>query len=219
VYGDWRHQFHHLDCTTSLGEVVISGQYTDVLESLLGNWWVAPVALLFRRKIVERAGGWDETLQAGQDRDFFISVALTGADIRYQPGCDSIYRRYEAVTVSTVSHPRWRESQERLLRKAEARLQQMDRLSPTYRAALARSYFVLARLYYDLDRQHYRVLLDHALALYPDLQPRQSFSYDMTQRLFGFAAADRLASAQRRGRARLKSWLPHAKDVTVRHSS
>jgi len=186
-----------------LGDIQVSGARGDVLESLLAGWWVAPVALLFRRKAVINSGGWDETLQAGQDRDFFISVALAGADIRYQPGCFSVYRRYGDVTVSTANLLRWLENHQRLLQKAEARLAESGRLSIRYRQALARSHFHLARNYYDLDRSRYAQSLQKTLSLSPHFRPSESPAYNLLWRIFGFAVAERLASYKRRVQRKL----------------
>lgn len=198
VYGDWQHRFHEPDGSSHLGDVQVAGQQIDVLESLLAGWWVAPVALLWRRRIVEASGGWDETLSAGQDRDFITTIAMNGADIHYQPGCHSVYRRYGNVTVSTGSMQRWLKNHQRLLEKAESSLAEAGRLEPRYRNALAASYFHLARNYYDLDRPMYLRLLDKVLWLCPGFAPRESPLYNTAWRLAGFATADRLASYKRR---------------------
>jgi glycosyltransferase involved in cell wall biosynthesis len=198
VYGDWRHQYHRPDGSSYLGEVAVSGTQDDVLESLLAGWWVAPAAILFRRQAVVDSGGWDETLLAAQDLDFFSAVAMTGADIRYQPGCFSIYRRYGNVTVSTGNHPRWLENHERVLNKAEAKLSTSGRLSARYRQALASSYFHLARNYYDLDRSRYTQLMHKTLALFPTFKPHESALYYFVWRVLGFPVAERLASYKRR---------------------
>lgn len=213
VYGDWRHEHCHEDgalptgSVREFGPVNVSGAHADVLEALLGGWWTGNLTLLFRREIVEQAGSWDETLQAGQDRDFVISVALTGADIRYQPGCESIYRRYGEVTVSTANRLRWLENHQRILEKAEDRLRQMGNLSEVYRRALARSYFHLARNYYDEKRDHYHALMKKVLLLDPAFRPQESKLYDAVWRLAGFNAAESLAALKRR--AVLKWHLPH----------
>jgi glycosyltransferase involved in cell wall biosynthesis len=198
VYGDWQHRFHQPDGSSHLGEVQISGEQMDVLESLLAGWWVAPVALLWRRGTVLDAGGWDEALSAAQDRDFFTAVALREADIRYQPGCHSVYRRHGNETVSTGNLVRWLENHRRVLEKAEHRLEATDQLLPRYRKALANSYFRLARNYYDLERITYDELLDKILVLCPEFQPGESPLYNAAFRLFGFRMADRLASHKRR---------------------
>jgi glycosyltransferase involved in cell wall biosynthesis len=198
VYGDWRHQFHQLDGSVVMGERQVSGDQMDVLESLLGSWWTANMTLLMRREVVTRGGGWDESLEAGQDHDLFISVAMTGADVRYQPGCHSVYRRYGSATVSTSNRLRWLESRWRLFEKAEGKLNIEGRLSTEYRSALAHSYFSIARNYYDLDRSEYARMLKKTLLIAPDFQPHDSRLYCFAQRILGFKAADRLASYKKK---------------------
>lgn len=202
VYGDWRHRHHLPDGSDYLQDVAVSGEQTDVLESLLSGWWVSPACLLFTRQTVVGSGGWDEKLAAAQDKDFFISVALSGADIRYQPGCESIYRRYGNVTVSTSHHQRWLDNNRVVLEKAESALRASDRLNVEYRGALAAGFFTLARGYYDSDRAQHRELLRKALALNPALRPQETKLYNITQRICGFTVAEKLAGMKRQMKRR-----------------
>lgn len=200
VYGDWQHRYEYPDGSHTLGEVTIAGAHEDILEALLGGWWTANMTLLLRREVVSQSGGWDETLKAAQDRDFSISIALSGADIRYQPGCHSVYRRHGSATVSTSDLLRWLESHQAVLEKAEARMQAAGCLSARYRSALASSFFSLARNYYDIDRSEHAALLHKTLSLSPGFRPRESRLYNLSQGLFGFAMAEELASRMRRFR-------------------
>jgi glycosyltransferase involved in cell wall biosynthesis len=198
VYGDWRHQHHEPDGSIRMEEITISGGQTDVLASLLSGWWVAPAALLYRRSFVEKVDGWDETLRAAQDRDFFMSVAMAGANVVYQPGCHSIYRRHGRTTVSTGNRLLWLDSHDRVLDKARNSLAKADRLKPAYQHALAQSYFHLARNYFDLDRSKYRVAMQKVLTLDPQFQPRESATYRLARQMFGFGVAETFASWKRR---------------------
>lgn len=193
VYGDWRHQFHEDDGRVWQDDIHKSGEQVDVLAALLSGWWVAPAAVLWRRGIIESCGGWDEALKAGQDKDFFISIAMAGADIRYQPNCHSIYRRYGKVTVSTASRRLWLESHQLILEKAERQLRENGLWKPAYQKAVARSYFHLARNQFAYDRAVYDLLLERVLALDPDFQPQESVVYNVVQRFLGFVIADQLA--------------------------
>ncbi|NJS16445.1 MAG: glycosyltransferase [Nostocaceae cyanobacterium CSU_2_110] len=156
VYGDWRYQGHQSNGVIFLDQIEKPETQTDILQSLLENWWTAVASLFYRRTAVEKSGGWDESLLAAQDRDFFISVVMSGAKILYQPGCYSIYRRYGNVTVSTASKPRWVENHCKVLQKVEARLLQRNKQIPVnYRHALAQGYFELARDYMYIDYSQY----------------------------------------------------------------
>ena len=153
--------------------------------------------MILRRQAVVDSGGWDETLNAGQDRDCVTTIALGGADIRYQAGCLSVHRRYGKVTVSTSDLRRWLENHQRILEKAEESLVQADRLVLRCRRGLASSYFSLSRNYYDVDRSMYRKLVGKVLSLCPDFEPHESSCCNAAWRLLGFAAAHRLASYKR----------------------
>ncbi len=86
MYGDWQHQYHGDSAEAVLDDVKVSGDQPDILKSLLSDWWISPACLLFRRSAVEASGGWDEALMAGQDRDFFLAVVMSGAQIAYPTG-------------------------------------------------------------------------------------------------------------------------------------
>lgn len=194
IYGDWRYQKHLPNGTSFLDEINHCGPKTDFLESLLSDdAWIAPMALLFTRDAVIRSGGWDECLKTGQDRDFFISVAMSGSNFFYQPGCDSIYRRYGNVTVSTSNKQRWRDGHFMLMEKTETRLAQSGQLSHRYRQALAHSYYGKIRAdRTTIEDSQYDWILAKIVALDPDFQPsnvRQSYS--MIHKILGFQATER----------------------------
>jgi len=192
VYGDWRYRQHLPDGTSFLDNINISGPKEDFLESLLANHrWVPPVALLYTRDSVERCGGWDENLKAGQDRDFLMSVVVSGSKIVYQPGCYSIYRKYGNTTISTSNRKRLLESHWFLMEKAEAKLIQLDKFSDKYRKALARGYFLNSRGYSDyVNYSHHLYLLKKILQLYPKFQGDGSAGYKLVQTVFGFQTAE-----------------------------
>ncbi|MBW4633499.1 MAG: glycosyltransferase [Iphinoe sp. HA4291-MV1] len=195
VYGDWRHKHHLPDGTSFLDKVEISGTQVDVVESLLANWWTAVASLLYRRTAIEKSGDWDEKLCAAQDRDFFLSVAITDVKVVYQSGCYSIYRRYGNVTVSSSSTPIWIESHYAVLEKAEKKLKQMNKLTIKYRYALAKSYFELARgsLLIDNYSQYLR-LLEKTLIVFPDFKRNTTRPlYLIIQSICGFRHAERIA--------------------------
>ncbi|PZO21118.1 MAG: glycosyl transferase family 2 [Leptolyngbya foveolarum] len=189
VYGDWRHQYHLENGKVILDDIKTSGNQPDILKSLLADWWVSPACLLFRRSAVESSGGWDETLSAGQDRDFFLAVVMSGAQVIYQPECDAIYRRYGNVTVSSASQERYLENHLKILEKYEARLNQEDKLLDSYKDALAQSYFLIARKYLETNPALYSQFLAKTLSLSPKFQAQGSertFLYSFAQKLLSF---------------------------------
>ena len=197
VYGDRRYQGHQSDGVIFLDEIQKSGTQTDILESLLENWWTAVASLFYRRTAVEKSGGWDENLSAAQDRDFFLSVVMSGAKIVYQPGCYAIYRRYGNVTISTASKPRWIENHCKVLQKVEQRLlkQHQQEIPINYRRALAQGYFELARDYMYIDYSQYLRLVDKSLTLYPEFKHKSRKKiYHLVQDICGFRLTERLVN-------------------------
>lgn len=197
VYGDWRHQHHEPDQRVWLEAPEISGKQDDVLFSLLNGWWVSPAALLFRRSIVETVSGWDQSLKAAQDRDFFTRVAMQTKKVVYQPGCHSIYRRYGNVTVSTGNSERYFNSHLAVTEKMELMLAADQRLTDRYKSAIAGQYFHLARNLYRTDRPRARQLVQRCRQLYPSFAPQQSFVYDLIYNVAGFGAAERVAQLKK----------------------
>jgi glycosyltransferase involved in cell wall biosynthesis len=193
VYGDWRFQ-HHYNGKSYLDKIEVTEAQTDILESLLANWWTAVASLLYTRTVVENSGGWDESFLAGQDRDFFISVAINDAKVVYQPGCYSVYRRYGNVTVSTRSITVWVKSHYLVLEKAEKKLLNLKKLSIKYRYALAKSYFDLGRESLFFDYSQYLRYLEKALITFPDFKVNSKKAvYKLVQNICGFRQAEKIA--------------------------
>ena len=215
VYGDWRHQHHLENGKTTLGNIKTSGSQPDILKSLLSDWWVSPACLLFCRSAVKATGGWDESLSAGQDRDFFLAVVMSGAQVGYQPECDSIYRRYGNVTVSSASQDRYIENHLKILEKYETQLNKENRLLDIYKDALAQSYFIIARKYVEINPALYSQFLEKTLSLSPEFQAQSSertLFYSFTQKVLGFRRLEFLVVKLKQLK-RLRQQLPNSLSV------
>ena len=171
VYGDVRYQYHlprkepYQENAPFLG---IAGEHEDFLESLLNYGCLPPIAYLIKREAIANSPGWDESLSAGQDRDFFISLMISNPHlkVKYQSGVGAIYRRYGNVTVSTRSKPLLVKSFCQVLAKAEASLEERDRLSSRYIKALATSYYRMSQEYNeDINSSLYQYIIKKYLSL------------------------------------------------------
>lgn len=207
VYGDWRHQKHFHNDRFVLEDIQITGEQTDILESLLSNWWVSPACILFARSAVEKSALWDETLKAGQDLDFFVSVVINGARVGYQPGCDSIYRRYGNITVSSSCKVRHLENHSSILQKIENELIQRQAFTEKYRSAIAQSYFAIARSYLAIEPKNYYKFLDKTYSLCPNFQPdskHRTKAFNLAQKIVGFKNLEKVVSTTKLARTLLK---------------
>lgn len=64
----------------------------DLVKALLANWSVVPHACLFRRRIVERSGGFPGDLFVAEDQMMFLNCLLIGAKVVHSPGTLELYR-------------------------------------------------------------------------------------------------------------------------------
>ena len=64
----------------------------DLVRALLTNWSIVPHACLFRRSILEKAGGFPEDIWVGEDQLLFLRCLLAGARVVHTPGTMVYYR-------------------------------------------------------------------------------------------------------------------------------
>jgi glycosyltransferase involved in cell wall biosynthesis len=70
------------------------------------RFWLPPVAILYRREIVERVGGWRANLPVIQDARFLFDVAAQGAKFCHVSGVGALYR-VSAGSLSRRNRPRF----------------------------------------------------------------------------------------------------------------
>jgi hypothetical protein len=64
----------------------------DLVQALLTNWSIVPHACLFRRSILEKAGGFPEDIWVGEDQLLFLRCLLAGAKVVHSPETMVFYR-------------------------------------------------------------------------------------------------------------------------------
>jgi glycosyltransferase involved in cell wall biosynthesis len=64
----------------------------DLVRALLTNWSIVPHACLFRRSILEKAGGFPEDIWVGEDQLLFLRCLMAGAKVVHTPETIVFYR-------------------------------------------------------------------------------------------------------------------------------
>jgi glycosyltransferase involved in cell wall biosynthesis len=64
----------------------------NLVRALLTNWSIVPHSALFRRSIVEKAGGFPDDLFVAEDQFMFLACLLAGARVVPTPGTIEFYR-------------------------------------------------------------------------------------------------------------------------------
>ena len=68
----------------------------DLIKELLTRWSIVPQACLFRRSIVQKAGGFPGDMFIAEDQLMFLRCLLGGAKVVHTPGTIAFYRLGDA---------------------------------------------------------------------------------------------------------------------------
>ena len=68
----------------------------DLIKELLTRWSIVPQACLFRRSIVQKAGGFPDDMFIAEDQLMFLRCLLGGAKVVHTPGTIAFYRLGDA---------------------------------------------------------------------------------------------------------------------------
>lgn len=95
VYGDWRRFRDRSDGIREWGSTVaraITDVDPDLELAAFGDFWCPPAALLYRRSLVDRIGGWHADLPIIQDARFLQDAVMLGAKVVRVPEVLAFYR-------------------------------------------------------------------------------------------------------------------------------
>ena len=104
AYCDWQKLVGSTVGTYRAGEVVarrIEDVHARCDIALFTSFWAPPAALLYRRSVVDKIGGWNLTLPVIQDARFLLDAALAGAQFVHVPGIGADYRVQFGNSLST----------------------------------------------------------------------------------------------------------------------
>jgi glycosyltransferase involved in cell wall biosynthesis len=99
----------------------------DLIRALLSCWSFVPHSALFRRSIVEKAGGFPEDLCVGEDQFMFLACLLAKAKVVHTSGTIEFYRQGDSGKITESREwalRRFREWARFLMKAREACLKQ-----------------------------------------------------------------------------------------------
>ncbi|GBO54664.1 beta-1,3-glucosyltransferase [Pseudanabaena sp. lw0831] len=147
VYGDWCYQYHNVDNTIQHSDYKTHQPDEDMVYYILSANKILHGSCLYRREVIEKILGFDESLRIAEDYDFLLRLAFSGAKFGYLEGCNYFYRIYSPITASHgqgIKHPN---SVKFVLDKTSFYLAQKNFLTGKYRHLLACKYFLVAKSY------------------------------------------------------------------------
>lgn len=104
AYSDWQKLVEGADGTFRAAEVIarkIEDVHPRAEIALFTSFWAPPAALLYRRTVVGKIGGWNLNLPVIQDARFLLDAALVGAKFVHVPGVGADYRVQLGNSLST----------------------------------------------------------------------------------------------------------------------
>ena len=169
------------------------------------DFWSPPAALLYRREIVDRVGGWNTSLPIVQDGRFLFDAVHCGGRLRHVPGIGADYRIEQGERSLSKRDPAafmrdWAED----AFQVEAIWRREGELTSARKDALLRRLGKTTRVLYELDRPAFWTVCRRIQTLDPKYLPETPRSLRLASRLLGYPRAEALAYFARRGRRLLR---------------
>jgi len=153
AYSDWQRFETVENGSHRLGEIVarrIEDVDPDAEIACATEFWAPPAALLYRRRIVDAVGGWNERLPVIQDARFLFDAARRRARFVRVPGVSAFYRQ----TASSLSRGDERAFMLDCYRNGieiQSLWEADGSLTPVRQSALAGIFDMTARAFFQLD--------------------------------------------------------------------
>jgi glycosyltransferase involved in cell wall biosynthesis len=201
-YGDWQDVFFE-DGQIREGAIHTAGHVDDVVDALLSDWWCANSCYLIRRDLALAVGGWDEKLQACQDFDFMLRVAMHGARFVYSPNMVSYYLHHVGSSVSQDNLKNWALAKRLILSNAEKQLVRASAFSEKRRRLVGSGHWKLAKILLSQDRAAFNEAMGDVQRLLGREIPGPSW-YRGLVRAIGYRSTENLLELRRRYLRRTK---------------
>lgn len=201
AYSDWQHLEELENGSFAPGSVVarrIEDIHADPQIALLTSFWAPPAALLYRRRIVDVIGLWNESLPIIQDVRFLWDAALVGGQFVYVPGVGANYRAHRSNSLSRRNPVSFFHDIFHNACQVEAIWRTHGGITPERLAALVGVYGYVARFYFERDRPKFHEALARIYALNPNYIPSGPRALRQLSRWLGYERAEAVALTYRR---------------------
>jgi glycosyltransferase involved in cell wall biosynthesis len=177
AYSDWQKLEENERGEFQRGAIMgrsLEDVHPDPQLALLTDFWCPPAAYLYRRALVDRIGGWNESMRLIEDAQFALQGALRGGKFVHVPEIGADYRiQRKGVSLSQKDKVGFARGVLMNARLAEDWWVGHEGLTPARSAALARVYANCAQNLFWVDRGAFRESVAH---LY-DVEPGFRFSW------------------------------------------
>lgn len=200
AYGDWQRFRVNEDGERLAGDLFARQMHRLPELELFGDFWCPPAAYLFRRRIVEKVGSWNERLPIIQDARFALDCALHGGAFVYSPGVMALYREHQTDSLSKRDPIGFVRDVYRNASEVEEWWRSHVGLNRDRIQALLDCYGYVARGSYEWDRETFEKAYADLMRLNPRYFPRSPRHLSLTSRMIGYRNAEAAALTYRRAK-------------------
>lgn len=197
AYSDWARLREEAGGQAQV-EPVRSTVLKDPEIALFTDGWRPPLAYLFRRSIVDKTGGWNESLPVIQDARFVLDCALQGGRFVYAPGVYGYYRVHGTQSLSRRDPRLFDRDVLRNAVQVQRWWEEHGGITPARKEALLETYGYLARSGYAADRALFEDTLRCIQRLVPRYIPRRPRALRFLSMAVGYRRAEDGAALYRR---------------------
>jgi hypothetical protein len=164
-----------------------SGEPIDLI--VFKGFWAPPAAILYRRRVWERVGAWNERLPVIQDARFLLDAVSVAGAPAHVSGVGARYRQHTGDSLSSRSTTQfWRDVFEST-RELETEWKAHGRLDALRRRAVAEAYAGCVRMGLLHDQALFKAS-SAELERFPDFSvPKFIAAARLLDRLLGYAGA------------------------------
>src|SRR5262249_12112168 len=207
AYGDWQELHAAQTGGDERGRRVERQIEGPVDIALFTDFWCPPAVYLFRRRIVERVGGWNEALPVIQDARFALDCALQDGRFVYTPGVQAFYRVHSGGSVSTRDRPAFLRDRLRNARGMQRWWSIRGQLDKAHTDALLKVYGQVARDSFTREDALFEQACAALERLQPGYRPSHPWHLALASRLVGYRKAEVVALRYRNFKQLVRSTL------------
>jgi glycosyltransferase involved in cell wall biosynthesis len=188
AYGDWQRFETSADGARRLGEIVARRMEDidpDPEIACATSFWAPPAAILYRRRMVDAIGGWNERLPVIQDARFLFDAAHRRARFVHVPGVAAFYR-HTGSSLSRGNERRFMLDVHRNGIEIQSLWEADGALTAARKAALASIFDMTARAFFRLGMPEF----DDAVVRFKALSGRRLGYPEVAHRITRLAGRD-----------------------------
>ena len=208
-YSNWQKLEENLSGDFELGEL-ITRKIEDINEdpeiAIFTDFWGPPASLMYRKAIVDKIGGWNESLPIIQDARFLLDASLFGAKFVHVAEIDSYYRVHKKNSLSKRSRTAF--AQDCFNNACQVEnfwLQRKGKISEEQRNALIKVYGGLARFFFEHNRPLFFKITRKIYDLAPNYLPSHPRSLYWLSKYLGYETAEAIALKYRQLKQNFRS--------------